>query len=211
MQYDRQVIFYIPTGSTLQAEKAVKTNAQNLHGKHATQSTLVEWTKTGPGVGVKRASDTAAGQLTNHSRVYLVSHANSIAFAGLSYSDLATLLVTKGGVTAAQRVVLVACEAGKETTTDPFQDLINDFARDNNFAASMLDVSYAQNFHWVLGKEHNLYTEVAARTEWVAVASDGRKWTQPNAQTPYVHKRPDSKIIWSWDATHQQQVRTKPY
>ena len=212
MAYDRQLICVLQHPSQ-QLFMANLSGAYALQEKAETQGLKSRVVTVVPGqVPTSRVTKQFA-KLTNQSRLYIVGHGNQAADAinGLSPEQLAKLVVDSWGLTAVDKIVLIACKLG---------------GAPGNFANS----SFARSFHYHLAKDWLVYTRVAGYTNNVSVAAKnhlpflkqvhnlnlttGQKVFPKGGDTskfsqPYLEQ--GSKVCWTWNLQKTQQLLVTEY
>lgn len=181
MAYDRNLIILLLSGSQCDRE-AAKKNADNLEWKHPFDTETVTYDHDSmllKGFSTREVQ-TAVAKLTKHSRLYLVGHgsADSKTVGGMTGSECAEFL-DASRLTKVKRISVVSCYAGG----NPSQLIYID--------------TFGENLAWDICRKVDC--DVVARTERTAVRDDGRKLTQPDKDTPHVHKRPGSKLLYQWN------------
>ena len=184
MNYDKQLIIVMKTPPY----DNLVSFGRNLFNKHRAQSHLVEYdvaTKV-----ATQVNDCGLGVLSENSRIQIVAHGDLIgsSAAGRSGKAMAKFIAEKAapGVKRLKKISLIVCYgAGNPTRADSLRP----------------NQGFAAEFHFYLGKDHQIDAQVTARSATMIVDSHGRKHTRVNYATfgeAYQNKAEGIKYQYSW-------------
>ena len=186
MKYDKQVIISILSDPV----KEIRNMGRNLYNLNPTKSIWLEVTN---GVGV--VIQDGDRNLTANSRLYLVGHGTlqGTTLGGMTGEQVADALVGLNFNTIG-KISLVSCFAA---------GLFTELPQLQHFATQL---------HGHLGQKYSIHSVLTARRTLITVTQQGKKITHPNPNgaslgSPYISKRPQSKIEIFWTPTGEQQWR----
>jgi hypothetical protein len=209
--YDSQLIIAIPTGDT-KAKNIIRITAKNLRDKHVLSSDFEEWICVFQRVRRPQLNPLSTEKpfenMTEKSRLYIVGHGAGLTIAEVT-GDILAISLVEAGLKTVKRIVLVSCRAGLPRSVSDYDETPE---------------SAALQFHRALGKL-NVFTEVAARTEYIrtttqgdkfnALVQAGHKLTVPPREKDNVNaqasKKRGTKIVYGWSGGTSGGTQTTSY